>query len=178
MVSNQEKIAYIKAQIREIPEFPRPGVLFRDIATLIKNPKAIQYIAEILANYIENKKIDYIVGIESRGFIFASLLSFQMHKGLVMLRKANKLPGPVYVEAYDLEYGQDVLTMQIDAIEPDSKVLIVDDLLATGGTVKTAIKLLEKGRAQVVGCCFVMELLDLVGREKLQGREVYSLISY
>lgn len=178
MISNKEKIAYIKKQIREIPEFPRPGVLFRDIATLIKDPTAVHYITELFSNEFANEKIDYVIGIESRGFIFASFLAFHLRKGLVMLRKPNKLPGPIYIEAYALEYGQDVLTMQMDAIEPGSNILIVDDLLATGGTVKTAINLLEKAQAQVVGCCFVMELLDLAGREQLQGYEVQSLVAY
>lgn len=170
----------LKQFIRNIPDFPQPGIMFRDITTLLKEPKALQRVMELFAQTCEEHTLnpDLIMGIESRGFIFAPSLAYRLNAGFIPARKPGKLPAPVYSESYGLEYGQDMLQVHQDAFAPGSKVLIVDDLLATGGTAEAAYKLAVAGGAEVIGFLFLIELPDLAGRSKLHDVPVYSLITY
>ena len=170
----------LKSLIRDIPDFPQPGILFRDITTLLNNPQGLRRTIDLLTEKCQSANLvpDYVVGIESRGFIFATPLAYQLNAGFIPVRKSGKLPAPVYSVAYDLEYGTDSLEIHQDAIAPGSKVLIVDDLLATGGTAKATVKLLDQIEAQVIGCAFVIELTALKGREKLSDISIINLIEY
>ena len=170
----------LKFLIRDIPNFPQPGILFRDITTLLNNPQGLRRTIDLLTEKCQRANIapDYVVGMESRGFIFATPLAYQLNAGFVPVRKPGKLPAPVYSVAYDLEYGTDSLEIHQDAIAPGSRVLIVDDLLATGGTAKATIDLLNKIEAQVIGCAFVIELTALKGREKLSDISIINLVEY
>ena len=170
----------LKSLIRDIPDFPQPGILFRDITTLLNNPQGLRCTIDRLAAKCQTANLvpDYIVGMESRGFIFATPLAYQLNAGFVPIRKPGKLPAPVYSVSYDLEYGTDSLEIHRDAIAPNSKVLIVDDLLATGGTAKATIDLLGKVDAEIIGCAFVIELMALKGRGKLADIPVINLIEY
>lgn len=170
----------LKSLIRDIPDFPSPGILFRDITTLLNNPQGLRYTINQLVEKCQaaNLAPDYIVGIESRGFIFATPLAYQLNAGFVPVRKPGKLPAPVYSVNYDLEYGTDKLEIHQDAIASGSKVLIVDDLLATGGTASATIELLNKFNVDVLGCAFVIELLALDGRKKLSKMPIINLIEY
>ena len=170
----------LKSLIRDIPDFPQPGILFRDITTLLNNPQGLRMTIDLLAEKCQNENIvpDYIVGMESRGFIFATPLAYQLNAGFVPVRKPGKLPAPVYSVSYDLEYGTDKLEIHQDAIAPGSKVLIVDDLLATGGTAKATVDLLNKIDVEIIALVFVIELMDLKGREKLPEIPIINLIEY
>jgi adenine phosphoribosyltransferase len=170
----------LKSLIRDIPDFPQPGILFRDITTLLRNPQGLRYTINSLTEkcQIANLAPDYIVGMESRGFIFAMPLAYQLNAGFVPIRKPGKLPGAVYSASYDLEYGTDSLEIHQDAIAPRSKVLIVDDLLATGGTAQATIELLNQIDVEIIGCVFVIELLELKGRDKLSNLPIINLIEY
>ena len=170
----------LKSLIRDIPDFPQSGILFRDITTLLNNPQGLRMTIDLLAQKCQSQNLlpDYIVGMESRGFIFATPLAYQLNAGFVPVRKPGKLPAPVYSVSYDLEYGTDSLEIHQDAIAPGSKVLIVDDLLATGGTAKATVDLLNKIEAQVIGLAFVIELMALKGREKLPDIPTVNLIEY
>lgn len=164
--------------IRNVKDFPKQGIVFRDITTLLKNPAALKDAIEQLYNSTKGSKIDKVVGIESRGFIFGAMLAERLNAGFVLLRKPGKLPAETEKEFYDLEYGQDSIEIHKDAISPGDKVLIHDDLLATGGTAKAAIKLVEKLGGEVAQVLFLIELSFLNGREKLKGYNVKSLIDY
>ena len=164
--------------IRSIPDFPKKGILFRDITTLLQNGREFRRAIDILAEHYKGKKIDQIVAVESRGFIIASPLAYKLNAGIIPVRKKGKLPYKTVETTYELEYGTDTLQMHADAFQPGANILIVDDLLATGGTAKATIDLVEKLKGKVVGVCFLIELTDLKGIEKLKGYEVLSIIKY
>ncbi|SFS58778.1 adenine phosphoribosyltransferase [Marininema halotolerans] len=167
-----------KDKIRVIEDFPQPGVQFKDITTLLKDGKAFKAAIDELANRLEGKEIDLIVGPEARGFVVGTPLAYALGIGFVPVRKTGKLPGKVVEADYSLEYGKDKLAIHTDAIEPGQKVLIVDDLLATGGTINATLNLVRQLQAEVVGTAFVMELTYLKGREKIQDVDVISLLQY
>jgi adenine phosphoribosyltransferase len=168
----------IKNAIREVPDFPKKGILFYDITTVLQDGEIFRQAVDAFAEQFADQQIDVIVGVESRGFIFASALAYKTGKGLVIVRKPGKLPYKTYQETYELEYGTDTLEIHQDAIQPGQKVLIVDDLLATGGTVKATADLLKNFDAEIVGIGFLIELAFLNGNDKLQGYNVKSLITY
>lgn len=167
-----------KELIRNIPDFPVKGILFRDLTTLWKNKEAFRRSLEELAERWKGEKIDKVVAVEARGFIVGSTLAYLLGAGFVPVRKKGKLPAETIREEYSLEYGKDVIEMHKDAIEAGEKVLIVDDLLATGGTALAMINLVKKAGGEVVGATFLVELTALKGREKLQGIRVETLIQY
>lgn len=164
--------------IRSIPDFPVEGILFRDITTLIKDPDAFQEAVDSLLDSCVGKEIDVVVAIEARGLIFGAPMAYELGAGFVPVRKPDKLPAEKIAASYTLEYGTNVLEMHADAIEPGQRVLIVDDLLATGGSAKAAAELVERLGGEVVGFVFLIELTDLRGIDKLKGYEVSSLIEY
>lgn len=167
----------LKAHIRTIPDFPEPGILFYDITTLLVNAEAFQFALDQLHAIVEQTKPDHIVAIESRGFLFGAPLAALSKTGLVLARKKGKLPGAVISHTYDLEYGKDTIEISEGFIQPGNQVLIVDDLLATGGTAAATKTLLETIGADVVGTLCLIELVGLSGREKL-GEPVYSVLTY
>jgi len=164
--------------IRNIPNFPKPGILFKDITPLLADTDAFQAAIQQMVKYYENKPIDAISAAEARGFLFAAPLAYLMKKPLVPLRKPGKLPYQTHKLQYDLEYGQAELHVHVDGFNAGAKVLLVDDLLATGGTLEAGCKLIEQAGATVMGCCVLVELSFLLGREKLVPHEVFSLIRY
>lgn len=168
----------LKSYIREYPNFPEPGINFKDISPILRSPDAMRYITDKLYGHFKDKKIDIIAGAESRGLIFASALATRFDKGFVMVRKQGKLPGITNKVAYDIEYGKDIMEIQQDAVEPGQNVWIVDDLLATGGTAKAAAELVEALQGNVVGFSFVIELKFLKGREKIEEYDIQTLVSY
>ena len=168
----------LKKKIREVPDFPKPGILFYDLTTLLKDKEGLRKVIDILTREFEDKEIDKVVGIEARGFIFAPALAYNLNAGLVLVRKKGKLPAESISASYDLEYGQDVLEMHKDAIEPEQRVLIVDDLIATGGTAAATAQMVLQLRGEVVAFAFVVELGFLNGREKLNGFNVFSILTY
>ena len=168
----------LKEYIRSVQDFPKQGIVFRDITTLLKNPGALKEAIDELYNSAKDLMIDKVVGIESRGFIFGAMLAERLKVGFVPVRKPKKLPAETEKEFYDLEYGKDSIEIHRDAISPGDKVLIHDDLLATGGTAKAAINLVEKLGGEVVQVLFLVELSFLNGREKLKGYNVKSLVDY
>ena len=173
-----ENIEKIKNSIREIPNFPKEGILFRDITTALKDAEVLKLMIDELYEQFKDEKIDYVAGIESRGFIFGMPLAYKLNCGFVPIRKPKKLPAEVISQEYELEYGTDKIEIHKDALKEGQNVLIVDDLLATGGTADAAVKLVSK-LANVKGIAFVIELEDLGGREKLpQDIKVVSLTKY
>jgi len=164
--------------IRAIPDFPKPGILFRDITPLLASPAAFAETVRRLADEFRDRKIDLIAAAEARGFLFAAPLALELGVGLVPIRKPGKLPAQTLSHTYDLEYGTDTLEMHADAIARGARVLVVDDLLATGGTVQACCKMVEKAGGTVVACAFVIELTALAGAKKLAGHEVFSLVKY
>jgi adenine phosphoribosyltransferase len=167
-----------KSLIRDVPDFPKPGIVFKDITTLTKDPKGLQAaVDEIVARY-RDASIDVVVGIEARGFIFGGAVAYRLGVGFVPARKPGKLPAEVVREEYALEYGTDAIEVHRDAITAGQRVLIVDDLLATGGTAAAAAKLVERLGGEVVAIAFVIDLAFLRGRDKLDGYEVTSLVEY
>jgi adenine phosphoribosyltransferase len=168
----------LKAAIREIPDWPKKGILFYDVTTLLKDPARFREAVDALITPYKDKKIDVVVGIEARGFIFAPTVAHALGAGFVPVRKPGKLPAATYRVNYDLEYGTDCLEIHQDAIQPGQRALIVDDLIATGGTAKAVAALLERMGASVVGLSFVVELEFLHGRDKLAGYEVTSIVRY
>lgn len=169
---------YVDSKIRAIVDFPKKGIIFRDITTAVKDAQALKYMVDFLTEEYKDKKIDYVVGIESRGFIFGAPLAYNLGAGFVVVRKPGKLPAKTISQEYSLEYGTDKIEIHEDAIEEGKNVLIVDDLLATGGTVGASVKLLEKVGANIVGAAFIIELSDLGGREKLKDIDVVSMVQY
>ena len=167
----------LKQKIRTIPDFPKKGILFRDITTLLADPEAFNSVIDLFYEHYLKEEIDLVVGIESRGFIVGSPLALRLDKGFIPVRKAGKLPGPTIGVEYELEYGTDLVEVHKDAIEPGSRVLMVDDLLATGGTMEGSSKLIEKAGGIIAGYAFVIELIDLKGRSRLD-KPVYSLVSF
>lgn len=170
----------LKEVIRTIPDWPKKGIMFRDITTLIKDAKAFSYVIDKFYERYKNERIDLVAGIESRGFIFGGALAHKLHKGFVPIRKEGKLPHKTEKESYELEYGRATVEMHIDAIEKGAKVLLIDDLIATAGTLVAAINLIEKLGGQVVECAVIIELPDLHGREKVEakGCKLYSLVKF
>jgi adenine phosphoribosyltransferase len=164
--------------IRNVPDFPVKGILFYDITTLLKEPEAFKASIDQLADHYREAEIDLIVGIESRGFIFGTVLAYVLGTGFVPVRKPGKLPAEILTESYELEYGTNTIEIHVDAIEKGQKVLVVDDLLATGGTAKATCNLVEKLGGEVIGVAFVIELGFLNGRDKLTEYEVFSLLKY
>jgi adenine phosphoribosyltransferase len=168
----------LKKFIREVPEFPKPGILFYDITTLLQNPLALRMTVDRFVWLFAQKRIHKVVGIESRGFMFAPIVAYNLNAGFVPVRKPGKLPYQKVRQSYDLEYGTDSIEMHNDAIQPGEHVLIVDDLVATGGTALAAARMVESLGGIVSGFGFIVELTFLPGRQKLQGYEVESLIRY
>jgi adenine phosphoribosyltransferase len=168
----------LKSFIRDIPDFPKPGILFRDITPLLANPEALRETVRQLAQPYRDKKINAVVAAEARGFIFAAPMAIELGAGFVPVRKPGKLPFDRHSFRYDLEYGSDTLEMHVDGVSPGSRVLVVDDLLATGGTVGACVKLLEKTGANIIGCAFAVELLALNGRKAVAPHPVHSPIQY
>jgi adenine phosphoribosyltransferase len=168
----------LKKLIREVPDFPRPGILFYDITTLLKDPAGLRGTIDALRTHYDGAHADVVIGIESRGFIFAPALAYALGAGFVPVRKPKKLPHVTSAVSYDLEYGSDILEVHTDAIPKGSRVLIVDDLLATGGTAKAVTQLVEGLGGTVAGLAFVVELTFLNGRGKLGGYDVFSLLQY
>jgi adenine phosphoribosyltransferase len=166
----------LKKSVRDIPGFPKKGIIFKDITTLLKEAKAFKEAVDLIVDEYKDKKIDVVVSVEARGFIFGAAVAYRLGTGLVPVRKKGKLPYKTNAVTYDLEYGTDTLEIHQDAIKKGDKVLVVDDLLATGGTVKAVTNLIEDMGGEVVGLAFVIELLPLKGREKLKGYQVTSLI--
>ena len=168
----------LKAHIREVPDFPKPGILFYDITTLLKDPLALRQAVDRFVWMFSGRHIDKVVGIESRGFMFGPIVAYNLNAGFVPVRKPGKLPAETVRATYDLEYGSDCVEMHRDAVAPGERVLIVDDLVATGGTALATAKLIESVGGTVAGLGFMIELTFLPGREKLQGYDVVSLIRY
>jgi len=170
----------IKSRIRTIPHYPKKGIMFRDITTLLKDPVGFRITINELVNRYTGMKIDKVAGIESRGFIIGSPLAFQLGLGFVPIRKKGKLPAETVGHDYELEYGVDRIEMHVDAISSGDKVLLVDDLIATGGTADAACKLIEKTGGKIVECCFVIDLPDLGGSKRLgrHGHKVFSLCEF
>jgi adenine phosphoribosyltransferase len=168
----------LRAKIREIPDFPKPGILFYDITTLLKDPDSFRESIDLMLEPYKDERIDIVVGMESRGFIFSAPMAYLLKAGLVPVRKLGKLPAETITVEYALEYGSNTLEIHRDSIQSGQRVLIVDDLLATGGTVRGTIELVERLKGVVVGLAFLVELDFLKGRERLEGRRVTSVVTY
>lgn len=168
----------LKKLIREIPDYPKPGILFYDLTTLLKDKRGFQKLVDKLCDHYADRKVDVVVGIEARGFIFAPALAYRLGAGFVPVRKPKKLPAKTATVSYQLEYGTDTLEIHEDAIQPGQSVLISDDLLATGGTAAATVKLVKALGGTVNGAAFAVELTFLKGRSKLPGLDVFSLIQY
>jgi adenine phosphoribosyltransferase len=171
-------VAELRAKIRDIKDFPTEGILFKDITTLLKDGPAWRFAVDSLASRYQADRVDVVVGVESRGFIFGGAIAHQLRAGFVPVRKIGKLPGKTIEVEYELEYGRDALAMHEDAIAPGQRVLAVDDLLATGGTMSATLRLIEQLGGRVVGVAFMIELAFLGGREKLKNYPLHSLIVY
>ena len=168
----------LAARIRAVPDFPKKGILFRDIMPLLQDPEALRLAVDRMAEFAVGRKVDVVLGAESRGFILGAALAYSLNAGFVCARKPGKLPHTTISAEYDLEYGTDRLEIHADAIKPGQNVLVHDDLLATGGTARAKIDLVERLGGTVVGVAFIIELGALNGRSKLQGYDVFSLITY
>ena len=166
--------------IRDIPDFPKKGIIFKDITPLLKNKDALNYIIEEFKKRIIKHKIDYIIGIESRGFILGAALAKSLNCGFVPIRKKGKLPYKVFSETYNLEYGKDTLEIHIDALEANNNVVLIDDVLATGGTINASLKMLETFKVNIIECQFLIEIKALKGHEKIVSlnKKHYSLINF
>ena len=164
--------------IRDVPDFPKPGIVFKDITPLLQAPAALSEAIRLLVDPFRSERIDFIAGVEARGFIFGALAADRLGVGFVPVRKPGKLPGATLREEYELEYGTDAVEIHRDAAQPGQRVLLVDDLLATGGTVAAALRLLRQSEAEVIGIAFVIELAFLDGRRLLSDARVHSLIRY
>ena len=168
----------LKDRIRDIPDFPKEGIIFKDITTLLKDGDAFKKSVDLLASKFKKERVDYVVGVEARGFIFGAALAYKLGAGFVPVRKKGKLPAKTRSITYDLEYGKDVLEIHEDALGPNTRVLIVDDLLATGGTIKAVSDLVKGQKATIAGVAFLVELKFLRGKDKLKDLPVYSVIKY
>jgi adenine phosphoribosyltransferase len=176
--SYEEARHYIKSKVRSIPDWPIKGVIFRDITTLLLDPPAFKQICTIFYDRYVNEKIDKIVGIDARGFLFGSVLAYKLDIGMIPIRKNGKLPYNTISESYTLEYGEEVIEIHEDAIQKGERVVVIDDLMATGGTISAAANLVEKLGGDIFECSFVLELPDLNGREKLGNRKVFSIVEF
>ncbi len=168
----------LKKLIREVPDFPKPGILFYDITTLLRDATGLEVMLREMSSPFENDRPDLVVGVEARGFVFGAAMAKQLNAGFVPVRKLNKLPAETVQVSYELEYGEDTLEVHRDAIEPGQKVLVVDDLLATGGTAAATCRLIEQLGGEVTALAFAVELTFLNGRDKLDGYEIFSLLQY
>ena len=175
-----DKFQYVREHVREVPDFPKKGILFLDITTATKDAKSMQYMTDFLYEQFKDEKIDYVTGIESRGFIFGAAVAYKLGAGFVPLRKPNKLPAETIKEEYSLEYGTDTIEIHADALKKGDRVLVIDDLLATGGTALAACNLVKRIGAEVVASAFIIELDPLKGREKIEatGVKVVSMLNY
>jgi len=174
----QKSCEYIKSKVRSIPDWPIKGVIFRDITTLLQDPAAHREIAVIFYNRYADKNIEKIVGIDARGFLFGSVLAYKLDIGFIPIRKNGKLPNKTISESYTLEYGEETIEIHEDALTRGERVVIIDDLMATGGTIGAAVNLVEKLGGDIVECAFVVELPDLKGREKLGDRKAFSIVEF
>ena len=168
----------LKDYVTTIPDFPKPGIMFRDITTVVSSPEGLKMSIDQMVDQLKNIDFDLVAGSESRGFVFGTPVAYALDKGFVLVRKKGKLPRETISQEYDLEYGTATLEMHKDAIKPGDRVVIVDDLIATGGTTEAMIKMIERLGGKVVKICFVMELAGLGGRDRLKGYDVTSLIRY
>lgn len=168
----------LKAKIRDIPDFPEPGIIFRDITPLVADPSALQLSVYQLLHPFLGETINAVAGMEARGFIFGSLAAWELGVGFIPLRKPGKLPYDVQSASYDLEYGSAALEVHTDAVNPGDKILLIDDLIATGGTAEASCQLVEELGGEIIGCAFVIELDALEGRQKLANYRVHSLLHY
>jgi adenine phosphoribosyltransferase len=168
----------LKNIIRDIPDFPKKGIIFKDITTLLADAKSYQRMVDLLAHRYVGEKIDKVVGVEARGFIIGAALAYKLGAGIVLVRKPGKLPSETFKKTYDLEYGTDTLEIHTDAIKKGEKVLVADDLLATGGTMAAVVDMVNGMGAEIVECCFMAELDFLHGRRKLPAGKVYSLLKF
>ena len=168
----------LEEYVRSIPDFPEPGIIFRDITTILQDPDGLHLAIQSMQDKLKDTEFDVVVGTESRGFIFGVPIAYNLHKAFVPVRKKGKLPCETVSMEYDLEYGSAVIEMHKDSIKPGQKVVLVDDLVATGGTIEAAIKLVEELGGEVVKVVFLMELAGLKGRERLKGYEVDSVLCY
>ena len=168
----------LEEYVRSIPDFPEPGIIFRDITTILQDPDGLHLAIQSMQDKLKDTEFDVVVGTESRGFIFGVPIAYNLHKAFVPVRKKGKLPCETVSMEYDLEYGSTVIEMHKDSIKPGQKVVLVDDLVATGGTIEAAIKLVEELGGEVVKVVFLMELAGLKGRERLKGYEVESVLCY
>ncbi|RMF87067.1 MAG: adenine phosphoribosyltransferase [Nitrospinota bacterium] len=168
----------LKAKIRDIPDFPQKGILFKDITPLLNDATAFRQAVESLGTHYQSTPIDVVVSIEARGFILGAALAYYLQAGLVPIRKAGKLPYRTHKATYELEYGTDVMEMHLDALQPGQHVLLVDDVLATGGTMLAATDLVKQAQANIIGIAVLIELSFLKGRERLKGYDVFSLLRY
>ncbi len=174
----QKSCEFIKSKVRSIPDWPIEGVIFRDITTLLQDPKAHRKVCAIFYNRYANQQIDKIVGIDARGFLFGSVLAYKLDIGFVPIRKKGKLPYKTISESYSLEYGEETVEIHEDALNKNERVVIVDDLMATGGTIAAAVNLVEKLGGDIIECAFVVELPDLNGKSKLNGQKVFSIVEF
>jgi adenine phosphoribosyltransferase len=177
-LKNSENPMDLKSLIREIPDFPKPGILFKDITTLLRNPEGLRYTIDTLADKCADFAIDYVVGMESRGFIFGAPLAYRMGVGFIPVRKPGKLPAATHAIEYALEYGTDRLEMHQDALHDGARVLIVDDLIATGGTAAATAQLIQKTGCGIAAYAFIIELVDLKGRDNLPEAPIVTLVQY
>lgn len=168
----------LKHIIRDIPDFPKKGIIFKDITTLLQDAKSYQRMVDLLAHRYIGQRIDKVVGVEARGFIIGSVLAYKLGAGVVLVRKPGKLPSETFSKTYKLEYGTDTLEIHKDAIKPGEKVLIADDLLATGGTMSAVVDMVNQLGGDIVECCFMSELSFLNGRKRLPEGKVYSLLQF
>lgn len=180
MMTDVNNFLYVREHVREVPDFPKKGILFLDVTTIVKDAKAFNMCIDFLYEKFKDENIDYVAGIESRGFIFGAPLACKLNAGFVTVRKPNKLPADTIKETYDLEYGTDTIEMHADAVKAGDRVLVIDDLLATGGTAAAACNLVKKAGADVVASAFIIELDPLKGREKIEasGVNVVSMLNY
>lgn len=179
-MTEQNKFDYVREHVRTVPDFPKKGIMFLDITTATKDAKAMQYMTDFLFETFKDEKVDYVAGVESRGFIFGAALAYKLNAGFIPIRKPNKLPAETIKESYSLEYGTDTIEMHADALNTGDRVVVIDDLLATGGTALAACKLVRRVGAEVVASAFIIELDPLKGREKIEaeGVKVISMLNY
>jgi adenine phosphoribosyltransferase len=170
--------AHLAEKVRVIPDFPKPGISFKDITPLMQDAEALREVIDVVVERFRDAGINQVIGIESRGFIFGAAIAYALGAGFVPVRKAGKLPAPTHACEYALEYGTDVLEIHRDAVKPGERVLVVDDVLATGGTAKAVLELVSKLEGEVAGFSFLIELSFLAGRDKLQGIETFSVLRY
>ena len=169
---------WLKGRIRDVADFPTPGIVFRDLTPLLADPEALRFSVDALADAFEGRRVDKVIGVEARGFILAAPVAYRLGAGFVPVRKPGKLPWRTESEQYALEYGVDSLEMHSDALQAGEDVLVIDDVIATGGTAKATTRLVERAGANVIGLGFLIELTYLAGREKLDGYDIVSLVAY